>query len=522
MLAFMAQELGADCGAKSVYRSYLRSVLGTDISHYRLSKMPDDLLDKFYGGEDLDAPQYLDFRPADIARLEFAVNKRVQIYRKVGGYAEMAKVYDRSVYDNALENPPSILKFLLTFEYGGKGNLTRLCPEEEPKNSRLSETFFITTISSKDCSCFLDKVLSALGEKNNNHEHGTDCSTLTDFCAALQLFEAQLPAEGLIIVSYLSTKFRVKHSWKPGDQTFGILGVFGGKNPIVVCFTSDVMWCYKVKEDYAAVIKGSIPAQREQLPRSKWAGLPHDDDDEEMDEFSSCHVWETECDCGPCSRSGQFAKNMKSRGRQKIYSFPMSSFDGLKMFGLFSPETEEDILFCTDVSIAAWDSEALTVPVSQECGNEDLAFPFETVGHRKYPREAVARQEPILVSWADQSMLLAGQEPIVYEVEDDEDPSSDGCFAARFIKDLLEARNAASKVKRLRLSKLLDFLSVLRQAHDAHFAIDPGDPEIHTKLPAIDSAWRNSLFGLFQMQLERLINRWVVFGFNAEVGFVTL
>jgi hypothetical protein len=518
LLGFLAQELGEEKGSMDVYRCYLRAVLGADVSHYRLSKMPDNLLAKFYGSNDEEPPQYLAFRPSDIARLECSVGKRVQIFRKVGGKAEIAKLHDRTIYDS-LDGQTLPLKFFLTFEYGGTMRLSRLGPEDGPKDCRLPETFFIGSISSRDCFCCLERVLSALSiVKQINHEHDSNCANVMSFCIALQCFEQHLPKDGLVIVSYLSTKFRVRHSWAPCDQTFGILGVLKGPRPTVLSFTSDGQWCYKVKEDFAAVIMSAIPPSRELPPRSKWAGLPHEaPEEEEPDEFSTCHVRGTDCECGPCSRSGQYVDNMKTRGRQQIYSFPMSSFDGLKIIGLFSHETEEDILFCSDASNAAWDAEAMTISTPQEIGNEDLLFPFESISQRKYPREAVARQEPILVSWADHSMVLANQQPLVYDVEDDESPDSEDCFAARFIRDILEAKKAATTLKRGRLSKILDFLSVLRQAHDAHFAVDVGDPEIHSKLLSINSAWRNGIFGLFQAQLERLINRWVIWGFNAEV-----
>jgi hypothetical protein len=518
---------------RNLYRRYLASVLGFDVSHSRLSKMPDHLLDRFYSAGKPSAPPYcLNFDPEGVSRVERAAGRRIVILRRLGN-SDVAKVHDRRCYDDAesanadfSSGPPLVLS--LAWEAATGSWTLAKWSGALPENSRLYEWRFIAAgMPSPEDSCVLEKVQLALPdfEPAEQHAHGPDCRSLTRFCCKLDAFRQQLPAAGVIVVSHLRARLLAAHSWRARDHTFGVLGTAWGDRPTVVSFTSDWRWAYRLQDEYAESVLRVLGQRGGRRPPridlgSTFGPLPRDaaaaDDVDDDDCCTKTEGQGLDCDCGPCSRAWQFSRHMDVGGRQKIYAFPLSGFQHLQTLGLFSVAAEQTVLACCDLSTASFDVEALTCPAGgADAGNEDLALPFATVGTTKYPREVLASQEPILLAWTDHLRDVSGLPVHVYDIEDEGCPAS--AFPANFVADLLAGRDAAEASKRERLSGMYDFLAPLKQAHSSFFAPADGDPEADRKLAAVEVAWRHNPFGLFETHLDRLASRYLCFGFNRSV-----
>jgi hypothetical protein len=514
--------------ARNLYRRYLSSVMGFDVSHTRLSKMSDSLLDKFYLSSDPTAPpSCLAFNPEGVSRVERAAGRRVVILRRLGKWS-VAKLHDLRCYDSAGGGGDETFAgpaLVLSAEYDRKARGWTLdrWSGDLPDDSRLYEQKFIAPgVPSPEGCCALEKALLAAGsaaeEDRPAHQHVPECRDLVAFCTNLDAFSGSLPAGGIVVVSHLRTKMRARHSWLPRDQTFGVLGTarVGGERPTVVSFTSDGRWAYRLKPEYASSVL-DVLREREgrgppRIPLSSIAGAAEGGGDDE-ESFTKTTGHGVDCDCGPCSRASQFTRHMELGGRQKLYSFPLSSFQHLETMGLLSSATQEAVLACCDLSTASFDAEAMTVAVeSAGVGNEDLRLPFAPAGTTKYPREVTARQEPILLAWTDHLRDSAGLPIHVYDVDDE--GVGDSLFPANFVEDLMAGRDAAAAAKRERLSDLYEFLATFKRAHSAFFAPADADPERDRKLAAVEAAWRHNPFGLFETQLDNLVSRYLCFGFN--------
>ena len=91
-------------------------------------------------------------------------------------------------------------------------------------------------------------------------------------------------------------------------------------------------------------------------------------------------------------------------------------------------------------------------------------------------------------------------------------------MAESFVRDLMTMRVAASEAKTKLLAPLLDWLECMEKAHVEHFLGGERDAVPDEKRQkAVRAAWRNNPWGCFQKGLFELRDRYLIFGFNAEV-----
>jgi hypothetical protein len=150
-------------------------------------------------------------------------------------------------------------------------------------------------------------------------------------------------------------------------------------------------------------------------------------------------------------------------------------------------------------------------------GQEDRQrVPFEHLS--SVPRadpsgeDVVALQRPIVIGHLDN--IGDNPEPHFFEVEGGLAGVQDAVH--RYLHHVLEAKERAAKAKREILKPLLDYCASYFEAHQRFFA----ERQIDDKTCL--TVWRRTHLGLFQVELERLINNVYIFTFNGAGGSLRL
>ena len=187
-----------------------------------------------------------------------------------------------------------------------------------------------------------------------------------------------------------------------------------------------------------------------------------------------------ECNCGPCLKAHDYARNMKRNGRQKIYRSELSSFDLIKILNLkgaaanggeeAAAAAEKVLLEACRLSICSFDVETMTHSVNTEAEREEEGL---IDGASRFTIAAV--HEPIAIGVADE----LESEPIVISdfVGDEEESAAaaeadggGGNLEKRFFRLLLKMKKRCEEAKKQLLAPYLEELRLYREAHFNFFA----------------------------------------------------
>jgi hypothetical protein len=491
------------------YRLYLQNCLNPQVSHSNLAEMDDSILKTFYKEDHpLSPPKYFDvFGGPDLSRFEDAVKKNIVIIKE-HGKGEKIKIHDRRILQNNYEWS-TIFILLKPTRYK---NSFEVYETNFDYNVRLSEQYFIRHCSKKfegKTNCYVDMLIQALEEEPFIHEHNEECCDFNNF-----LVNPISLGFNWILASHIKSNINStkSHSESSDYHFFAILKTTCClKNVRVASVTNDKMYIYLLHEQFEnSVIH--LESRNRNPGRN-----PLETKKKDKVNFSSTFVKRLECKCQCCENKNDYITNMEESGPQELYKIKMSGFDQLKMLGLFNKQTEETLLEACKLSMAAFDVEAMTIKIDSLIGNEDLNFPFETVSQKKFPRMAIARQVPILISWSDNLRLKEGLEPLVYAYDEKEKDSMIG----QFIEDLLDQKERCFEAKLELLADLNQWISIFEEAHYKYFNInkeaeEDDSEEMKTNRKNALYSWKYGIFGLFANHLERLASRYIVWGFNCE------
>jgi hypothetical protein len=484
----------------SAYRLYLKSCFNPNVCQANLSVLNSKLLADFYKKDHpLAQPKYFDFFDGpDLSRLEKAVQKHIVIIKK-NGSRDAIKIHDRRIFETFQE---TVFLQLKDVRYGYE-----LYSFEGDYNARLSEQYFIKCCSYKfnmETNCYFDMINQALQQPTTNHQHSKRCLNFNQFLT-------NPPEIDFTLASHIKSKITTQQrDPKVANHFFAVLTTSGdvAKGP-VLSVTNDKSYIYLLHENLQKNILNTKPKIRNPAT-CKEERRPFVD-------YTSVVVPRKDCDCQCCQEKHLYLKNMEEAGPQALYKIKMSGFDQLKMLGLFNKHTEDLLLEVCKLSMAAFDVEAMTIGIESDCGNEDLNFPFETVGQTKFPRMAIARQVPILISWTDNLRIDEGKEPLVYKYNENDEKEMIG----NFVEDLLEEKERCFETKHEMLAELFGWLSIFEEAHYKFFNVskevhETDTEEIVATRKNAAYAWSYGLFGLFATHLESMAMRFVLWGFNCE------
>jgi hypothetical protein len=430
--------------------------------------------------------------------------------------------------------------------------------------------------------CLVQMMAEALGKEDVSTSHIHRPSVCSDFVSvqtSLSKVTEELGTE-IVLVCHQGDKVRGQSPFHKDNQLFGILAAnkFNRDTPVLV-LTADRKFVYLLHDKYAADVLSQTPRKRNMRFNSigahrgsaKYEGELHAEEPSRK-KFKPTSVTEVSdgCTCDPCLNEHVFSNRMARRGPQRLYKIRMSSMDHLRFFGLLSASTEAMILRASEFSIGSFDTESITVYLDKDESNSDLFFGVDPVSRQKLPRVAFARQTPVLLSWTDYFRYSQGEPRFCYRLEDEDTET----FAGHFVEDILTSRDEAVVAKYEILQSLFSWLEVFKKAHHAHYgvtledeedeeeeeaednnavtdedyggggvcedeedddddneavgsrekeeeernALDPAADEEKKRKRRVRQAYRLSMFGLFEKQLEDLARRYVIFGLNAEVG----
>jgi hypothetical protein len=607
----------------TIYRHYLKSATSLNVNYKCVSMLSEAKLGDFYQIEQpLREPKYFNFFSGqNLAKLETCLQTRLVILqhgnRKNKDY--WYKVHDYRVYNEirGIDDWPVQYIVLIArgvFFYFFEPTATLLATERwyVPE---VSETMFYAELSLYS-GCLVESVWRSIGNKRARHEsHSALCASLKGILLtpSAQVLD-EFRGAAFILATHLQTnpRSRTRRMLSPKGNMFGILAVYGDEmakntgNLPVICITANRS-TYRLKASYAQQLQNIQQKQRREM-RQSFPAPAHVLDEcrsgpgrktiEDGKKSTPCSAREAKeareqrerdlaqayysdpssCPCDQCRNAGDFLHNMSSNGPQKLYKSPLSLFDLLKMVGRLDARTEAVIQHASALSVASFDVESLARPADESTGNEDVAFPEETISKKKIPGRVYAVHEPALIGFIDQLMAENG-EPVHI--------SSGEGLEGQFLERATLQRGLARRRKKELLQELLDWVGGYRRAHylfhcdqglisrklcsflgdsppasppppsankeDAEDDDDRSDDsggggeeeeeeekedaaaaaaaavaagrEIARKLraqsqaramEAVELSWRHSVFGLIEARLRRLLEAYTVFGFNAE------
>lgn len=510
------------------YRVFLSRTLNSNVSHSNLSMLHQDLLSQFYRLRHPDKkPAEFDFwNASDVSKLERSISANIVLLGggvRKGRAGEYTKLHDTRIFDQSTSTPRKTFSFVVEPEVGGTFRLLVGPPDYDV---RLSEWRFIAYCSpSRRNDCLWQKVrdLAGGGEdgdapqppEDEEHEHDWKCNDPLAMCAEASRARELLPGP-VLLASHVKGKLRGSAFLE--RQSFAVLGVLKRDSETlddctVICLTADRRHAYLPLETVARAVldrtgMSGRGERREKFPPQLELAAAAT----EKKNFTWEHVTGRSCDCTACRRGAEFRYNMPLAGKQQTYRTRMSSFDLARSLGLLDEKTASAINEACRLSQAAWDVESMTVE-NEDDSRVETVFPFEQTSRISRKRKVLARQVPLLVSWADYAMTKEGAEPFVYEY-DEREPEK---MTARFLGDVVERREKASAAKEKLLEPLLSWCEAMEKAHTDHFLRGGGGVDLDEEEEGrVGAAFRASIFGKFQSGLKALVRRYILWAFNGE------
>ncbi|CAM6055381.1 unnamed protein product [Sphagnum tenellum] len=158
---------------------------------------------------------------------------------------------------------------------------------------------------------------------------------------------------------------------------------------------------------------------------------------------------------------------MSSRGPQFLYKIQLSTFDLLKMVGLFNPKTESAITRACNLSLASYDVESFASPVETfHSGKRGCGARRGTSFRCQASKEVYSIHRPALIGLYDELLRQQGQDPIIYTLDEKKRNS----LVAAFLEGLFERRDACVSVKYGILSSLLSYVERFKAQHFKFYA----------------------------------------------------
>lgn len=224
------------------------------------------------------------------------------------------------------------------------------------------------------------------------------------------------------------------------------------------------------------------PAQQQQQPASAQE-LPHPPG--------------SACPCSLCCSSEGYDVNFSSGGQSQLpLRVELTVLEYMRMLGLATPDNVERFRKACRLSIAAFDCEAITVPVPRAASDE--LMPVMQVGHVRHDGSARKQQKIVLIGHAD----FLDEEVRFFQVSRHEGLQE---VAAEYLAHVLERRGAVEAAKKELLKPVFDVVDTLRLAHE-RFCREVG---------AVGSGgyWK-TLPGRLNRSLDRLCAAYVCHAYN--------
>jgi len=263
------------------------------------------------------------------------------------------------------------------------------------------------------------------------------------------------------------------------------------------------------------------------------------EEEERMEEESGClkdqrGFNDHPCPCMSCCDSFRLlGSGVSSKGPQKRQVTNLTAMDYLRWLGLDTEENRNLLNRAFDLSVAAFDIEALTRWLEDD---ESEAVPFESVSGRKPEKGNKGVQEMLSLGYGDS---FCDDKPFLKNMMRPEGMSYKD-FLSQFYDLIRERAVHLSEIKESVLAPITSQVEVLENAQSTFFvqweldhpseldSSDEGDdlencdPEVDEKRSkkrlrlALKEFNRNSLVGKFSQMLKALIREMRIFSFNGS------
>jgi hypothetical protein len=402
------------------YRKWLKSTLNLGVNHGNLSSLQDDLLGKFYSlGHPERCPKYFKlFEGSSLAFLEEALNIRIVIVRKRQRQSKFVKLNDRRFFDKIVLQPRKCHFFELMDVRGKQMIVER--DEESLGYSPFASEILFSAISVQLGNCFWESFCQLMSlQCPEGHNHSTGCATLKGFLSGGCKDLAESINVPLMLVTHLranGTPDKRGPQLVARKQMFGQLCFFplgrSMETVRVICMTYDdkIYLPTKIYSDVCKKIPSRTGIRGETMPP------PFEDIAKQQRKQKPPSRKMESCRCKPCGEAVNFEKNMNHSGPPKQFVTKLSTNDLLKILALDSKENLAAVETCAKLACCYFDTEAESLQLDPDVGNEQAAFPFTPVSENKVPGYATAIQKTIFIGMMDGGDLAAGRPPEITRV----------------------------------------------------------------------------------------------------------
>ncbi len=559
-----------------LYRAFLLQCMNFRVQLDTLGMLQDDLLRDFFGTEE-EEPQFLTFydKNADLVKLSNLLKINLVIYffpghgstkKRLSGpvYKFLDSRLSTKIVEEEVDQEGGTAAktdfFFLLHRKNGIDTLT-LREREEAEREYMagwSESPFMSerNIKTKQTNgCFLQALIRLLHFPPT--EQQSSCSLDLPKCPDLfsllssigepsfyqdSRILALLKKKKIFLAYHVGTEGRYKTRrggdekrngiTSPSNQFFRVLASFPSSKglctkhqEVVVCFVHpDQLYIPKDKIADEILRTAKLPpgGSIKTYLRGKRKGEKGKEKEETS--FSSL-PYRVNCDCGLCQASVRYLPNflpggLKSARRshlqgrpcrigQRAYKSELDCQEFLKLFKLDTTENLEKIESACYLSMACMDVESCTTLLPHgHTVDEGVRLEFlSSFRHDSSPRYS---QNIVLFAHLDHLKDEEGEERAKFFRVTKEKPLRE--LVVEYVQYIRERKKKAEEEKRLLLKPLMNFVEIFREAHASFSQDHMGMTSDKEK----EKAFKQTLFGRFEIRLKKLIETYYTFGFQSR------
>ena len=227
---------------------------------------------------------------------------------------------------------------------------------------------------------------------------------------------------------------------------------------------------------------------------------------------NKCNQIVKHCRCKSCHQETEFNCNMSGGGPEKLLTHKLT----LQDLALLMGERKCDIDFLLDqlscLSVAAFDIESMTVKLDHRMAEPDL--PFVDIDNTAREQHALALQKPIMLAHRDG--LMSPEDPCQVFTLEQEGEAGVYKLLRTYWKYVLKRQKLVMDKKKELAAPLLELCSKYEAVfleYAQHWEEPGEEAERKLKLSDLVSAWKCSLPGRLQQQLQKICERYEIFSF---------